>query len=80
MDNRSFKRKYELLQVLLIEARKGKSLSQVDLAKKLARPQSFVSKYEIGERRLSLIEFLEVTRAIGINPKEIIDKLEREDF
>lgn len=32
---------------------------------RLRRPQSFVSKYENGERRLDIIEFMEVTEAIG---------------
>ncbi len=47
------------------------------LAKKLGRPQSFVSKFERGERRLDVIEFLEVAKALGVDPARIIADLER---
>ncbi|MBF0548247.1 MAG: helix-turn-helix transcriptional regulator [Candidatus Riflebacteria bacterium] len=72
-----FTKKHNLFRELIIAARKNASISQVDLAKKLKRPQSFVSKYERGERRLDIIEFLEVVKAIGINPLKIIKELER---
>ena len=49
---------------LLVEARRDAGLTQVALAKKLGRPQSFVSKFERGERRLDVTEFLDVARAL----------------
>jgi ribosome-binding protein aMBF1 (putative translation factor) len=70
-----FTRKYERFRRLLVEARKTHGVTQVDLAGRLGRPQSFVSKYERGERRLDVVEFLEVARAIGIDAKEMIDTL-----
>ena len=63
-----FSGKYDLFRRLLIEARKNAGLTQVGLAEKLSHPQSYVSKYERGERRLDVIEFLEVARAMGIDP------------
>ena len=63
-----FSGKYDLFRQLLIETRKEAGLTQVGLAEKLAHPQSYVSKYERGERRLDVIEFLEVAWAIGIDP------------
>jgi len=72
-----FTKKYNQFRELIITARKEADLSQVDLAKKIKRPQSFVSKYERGERRLDIVEFLEVSKAIGINPLKIIKELER---
>lgn len=72
-----FTKKYNLFRELIISARKGVGLSQVSLAKRLKRPQSFVSKYERGERRLDIVEFLEVAKAIGINPLKIIKELEK---
>ena len=62
---------------MLIEARKIAKLTQTELSAKLERPQSYVSKYERGERRLDLIEFLEVAEALQINPTIFIEKLLR---
>jgi len=53
---------------LMTQARKKAGLTQQALAKRLGRPQSFVAKYEGGERRLDVIEFVTVTRAIGTDP------------
>jgi ribosome-binding protein aMBF1 (putative translation factor) len=63
---------------LLVEARQEASLSQAQLSARLKRPQSFVSKYERGERRLDVIEFGEVARALGIDPAKLLAKLYRE--
>ena len=51
-----------------IQARKSVCLTQVGLAERLGRPQSFVSKYERGERKLDVIEFCEVCHALEIDP------------
>jgi transcriptional regulator with XRE-family HTH domain len=59
---------YDRLKSLLVEAREAAGLSQYDVAEHLNRPQSFVSKYERGERRLDVIEFLEVAHALSANP------------
>ena len=61
---------------MLKAERKKVGLIQKDLAKQLNRPQSFVSKYEIGERELNLLEFLEVAKVIGFDPHEIITKIQ----
>ena len=71
-----FTEDYEGFRLLLVEARNSAGLTQIDLARKLARPQSFVSKYERGERRLDVIEFLAVASAIGIDPPHFIRKLQ----
>ncbi len=52
-------------------------LTQADLARALGRPQSFVSKFERGERRLDVIEFLDVARALSLDPMRVIADLER---
>ncbi len=62
---------------LMKKARKGAGLTQVDLAKRLKKPQSFVAKYERGERRLDVIEFLRITGAIGADPVRIFRDLIR---
>lgn len=56
----------------LSAARKAAGLSQETLAERLKRPQSYVAKYETGDRRLDLVEFLEVCRAIGVDPVAIL--------
>jgi len=63
---------------LLIEARKKANLTQVELSVRLNRPQSFVSKYERGERRLDVVEFHEVATALGVNPVQFLARLYRE--
>ncbi|RJT22330.1 XRE family transcriptional regulator [Mesorhizobium waimense] len=59
----------------LVSLRKAKGLTQAQVAEKLVRPQSFVAKYEGGERRLDVIEFLEVTAALDADPCEILSSL-----
>ncbi|WP_348633308.1 helix-turn-helix transcriptional regulator [Mesorhizobium sp. M5C.F.Ca.IN.020.32.2.1] len=55
----------------MISLRKVKGLTQAQVAEKLGRPQSFVAKYEGGEWRLDVIEFLDVTAALA-DPCEIL--------
>jgi transcriptional regulator with XRE-family HTH domain len=61
----------------LVEARKAQNFSQQELAGRLGRPQSFVSKYERGERRLDVVEFLHVARILGLSATDIIAEMER---
>lgn len=77
MPRSAFSRKHEHFRRLLAQARQNAGLTQVALAKKLGRPQSFVSKFERGERRLDVIEFVEVARALSVDPARIIADLER---
>lgn len=60
---------------LLIEARKAAGLTQQQLAAKLRRPQSFVSKAENGERRLDVVEFLTICRHVSADPHAIIEQI-----
>ena len=77
MTRSAFSRKDAQFRKILVEARREAGLTQVALAKKLGRPQSFVSKFERGERRLDVTEFLEVARALGIDAARTIADLER---
>jgi transcriptional regulator with XRE-family HTH domain len=69
---------YTRFQQLLIEERKKADLTQAELSSRLKRQQSFVSKYERGERRLDVVEFGEVARALGVDPLRFLGKLFRE--
>lgn len=62
---------------LMIKARKAMGLTQHDLARRLKKPQSFVAKYEGGERRIDVVEFLAITRAIGADPIRILKALQK---
>ena len=61
-----------------MELRKAAGLTQAELAQRLNRPQSFVSKYERGERRLDVIEFGEVATALSVDPAKTLGKFYRE--
>lgn len=58
--------RYRRLIETLGAARRAAGISQVDLAKNLGKRQQFVSKYESGERRLDVIEVLDVANALGL--------------
>ena len=62
---------YARLIGLLVAVRKAAHIRQQALAKKLGRPQSFVAKYENGERRLDIIEFTAIARALGADPVKL---------
>ena len=64
--------KHDIFRTLLVEARKNAQLTQVELARRLDVPQSFVSKYEIGERRIDFIEFVEIAELLNINLVDFI--------
>ena len=55
------------LQSLLKEIRLNSGLTQTEMATRLGRPQSYVSKYEIGERKLDFLELREICRVAGIS-------------
>ena len=58
-------------------ARQAAGISQRALAAKLRRSPSYVSKFEAGERRLEVCEFLDLCGAIGADPLALIEKILR---
>lgn len=68
----------EVLQKLLRDLRLNANLRQTDLAKKLGLPQSFVSKYESGERRLDILELRGVCTALGVSLSDLARRLEEQ--
>jgi transcriptional regulator with XRE-family HTH domain len=70
-------REHRAFCALLIESREGAGLSQTELADRLGKPQSFVSKYEGGERRLDVIEFVAIARSLGIDPTGLFRQFAR---
>lgn len=71
----AFSTEYRLLCRLLREARERAGLTQLAVAKQLKRPQSYVSKYESGERRLDVIEFVRVAAALNMDACELLSKV-----
>jgi len=63
---------YVRFRSLLLSAREAAGLTQTEVAARLKRPQSFVAKYEGGERRLDLVEFVLVCEALGADPHVIL--------
>jgi transcriptional regulator with XRE-family HTH domain len=60
--------RHKRLRDLLSQERRRAGLTQVELSRAPRRPQSFVSKIETGERRLDLIELLEILSRLGVDP------------
>ena len=63
------------LRKLLLRRRTDGDVTQSELARRLGKPQSFVAKYEGGERRLSVIEFIDIAEALQIRPSHLLDEL-----
>jgi transcriptional regulator with XRE-family HTH domain len=62
---------YARLIATLVAVRHAASVRQQALAKKLGRPQSFIAKYEGGERRIDVVEFIAIARALGADPVKL---------
>ncbi len=66
------------LQQVLRQLRLGAGQRQEDLAARLHEPQSFVSKYESGERRLDLIELRQICQATGVSLLDLVARFEEQ--
>ena len=73
MEKSIYSNNYIYLIYRLNSERKRLKISQISLATSLGKPQSFISKIETRERKLDIIEFIEISLAMGINPKEIFN-------
>lgn len=62
---------------VLIAARKDAGLSQVELARRIGRDQPFISLIERGVRRVDLVEFYVIARAIGEDPERLFGSIVR---
>jgi transcriptional regulator with XRE-family HTH domain len=72
-----YSEEYQQLCALLRQLRRDAGLTQADVAAKLDVPQSFVSKYEAGERRLDVVELRHVAEALGITLEVVVMRLHR---
>jgi len=69
-----FTQRHQELIGFIASTRKAAGVTQVELAERLGKPQSFVSKVERGERRLDVIEFCQVAEALGQNPATLLEE------
>jgi transcriptional regulator with XRE-family HTH domain len=60
---------------ILVESREQAGLTQRDLAARLLRPHSFIGRIEAGERRVDVIEFIEIARVMDLDPEQLFAKL-----
>jgi len=67
-----YTRAYREFCAQLVAARHAAGLTQQQLANNLERPQSFVAKFEGGERRLDIVEFLEIARALKVHSGDVL--------
>lgn len=72
MANRTFVDEYERFRSRLAQARQVRGITQTELAARLGRPQSYISKIERGERKIDLIELFELCEALELPPLELI--------
>lgn len=65
------------LAKLLVDARKSAGLRQIDVAEKLGVYQSWVTHLESGQRRVDVIELIELAKVLGFDPAEMVKKLSK---
>lgn len=77
MEKSTYSEKYQQLCELLRQLHRDASLTQVEVAERLAVPQSFVSKYEARERRLDAVELRHVAEALDTTLDVVVARLLR---
>ena len=59
---------------VLVASRREAELTQAQLAERLGKPPSFIAKIEIGERRLDVVEFAAIAKALKLEPRKMFDR------
>ena len=68
---------YKIVGTCLAAARRRANVTQQELAVRLGKPQSFVSEYERGQRRVDVVELRVISRALGVNPLDLFAEIAR---
>ena len=71
MEKSTFSPLYRYFRTRLVELREKADMTQRDLARQLRREHSFVSRIELGEKRLDVVEFYWVCRACNDDPVKV---------
>jgi transcriptional regulator with XRE-family HTH domain len=69
--------RYRRFREGLTRERRKAGKTQAEVARRLGRPQSYISKYEGGERRLDVVEFLDIADAVGFDPVAFLKRLRK---
>lgn len=72
MAKSAYSQRYRRFREALADSRRNAGLSQQEVARRLGKPQSYVSKFETGERRLDVVEFLDIADVIGVDPIKFV--------
>jgi transcriptional regulator with XRE-family HTH domain len=67
--------RHKALVAFLVEKRERAGLTQTDLARKLGQHQSFVARLESGQRRIDVVELLDIAEAIDFDPREAVRRV-----
>lgn len=78
MPKSAFTEEYAMMLRLIVETRRERGMTQVQLAYELGKPQPWVSKVERGVRRIDVIEFYAIASAIGVDPTRLFDGLAKQ--
>ncbi|TPN47936.1 helix-turn-helix transcriptional regulator [Mesorhizobium sp. B1-1-9] len=70
--------RHKALITMLIEKREASGLTQTELAEKLGEYQSFVARLESGQRRVDVVEFIDLAKILGFDPAAAIKRLAAE--
>jgi len=72
MPKQIYTSEYQHFLVRLRAARKRAELTQIEVAQRLGKPQSYVSKCESGERRVDAVEVAAFARLYGVSVEELV--------
>lgn len=69
--------KHLALCSIIREYRKAAGFTQADVAKRLGRYQSYIAMLEGGERKIDVIEYMQIAEAIGFDPAVALKRLSK---
>jgi transcriptional regulator with XRE-family HTH domain len=70
--------RHRRFRALLVAERKALGITQIELAERLGKPPSYIAKIELGERRLDVLELIDLATVAGFDPAAFVQKLQQE--
>jgi transcriptional regulator with XRE-family HTH domain len=75
MRSEIYSKDHQRLRAILKRERIAAGLRQSDLAERTDRSQAYISKFESGDLRLDVIDFVRICRIIGCDPHKVLDEV-----